>query len=367
MTEPQADPSSPPTSPGVNNTTVWSDPAAGSQIDFARSCTSPRPRSGASSTSSSSPRVCGCASSAARSSTSTSSDAPTRSPCSPRWPRSPSTSASPPRSTPPSTSRTNSPASSPRLDHLTGGRAALERGHLARTPSPARTSAAAASSTADRRYDRAAEFLAHARRAVGLLGADDVVADQRPVCSCAAATPARSPTAAAVRHQRPVQRAAQPAGPPGASCRPATPTRAASSPRPRPTRSSPGTTACEAGQAFYARHQGPPRPATAAARTTSRSCPAATFVLGDTEAEAGNGTARSRLQQISRRRRAIASSSRSGTATCPATTPTGRCPMSTRTSTAPLVIQGRARIHQDPLETVAGVAGDRRGEATSIR
>ena len=48
--------------PGVNNTTVWSDPAAGSHIEFDSSASSPRPPSEASSTSCFSPRGCGCAS-----------------------------------------------------------------------------------------------------------------------------------------------------------------------------------------------------------------------------------------------------------------------------------------------------------------
>ena len=62
-----------------------------------RSCTSPRPPSGASSTSSSSPRACACASTAVGSSTSTSSAGRTRSPCWPRWPRSPTASVWRPR------------------------------------------------------------------------------------------------------------------------------------------------------------------------------------------------------------------------------------------------------------------------------
>ena len=71
--------------PGVNNTTVWSDPDVG-QPDRLLVVRAPRPdaRSGGSSTSSSSPRASDCASTAAGSSTSTSSAAPTRSRSSPR-------------------------------------------------------------------------------------------------------------------------------------------------------------------------------------------------------------------------------------------------------------------------------------------
>ena len=47
------------------------------------------------------------------------------------------------------------------------------------------------------------------------------------------------------------------------------------------------------------RRQGPPRPSTAAAATTSRSCPAATFVLGDTDADAQEKAHVIRRQQVS--------------------------------------------------------------------
>ena len=48
--------------PGVNNTTVWSDPAAGSHIEFSSFVHFARTAERASSTSCSSPRDCGCAS-----------------------------------------------------------------------------------------------------------------------------------------------------------------------------------------------------------------------------------------------------------------------------------------------------------------
>ena len=71
---------------GVNHHTLWGLPEAGSQIDFSTFEHTAGPPSAASSTSSSSPRGSRCASAAGRSSTRTSSAAPTRSPCSPRWP-----------------------------------------------------------------------------------------------------------------------------------------------------------------------------------------------------------------------------------------------------------------------------------------
>ena len=84
--------------PGVNSTTVWSDPHLG-QPDRLLVVRAPRPdgRARASSTSSSWPRACGSASTAAASSISTSSAGPTRSPCWPRSRPSPTGSASRPR------------------------------------------------------------------------------------------------------------------------------------------------------------------------------------------------------------------------------------------------------------------------------
>ena len=79
--------------PGVNNTTVWSDPESGSQIEFDSFVHMAAPQSGDCSTSSSSPKVYGCANTAAASTTSTSSADPTPSLCWRRSPRSPTISA----------------------------------------------------------------------------------------------------------------------------------------------------------------------------------------------------------------------------------------------------------------------------------
>ena len=64
--------------PGVNNTTVWADPKSGSQTDFDSFVHLAQTAERGSSTSSSSPRAYGCASTAAAYSTSTWSAAPTR-------------------------------------------------------------------------------------------------------------------------------------------------------------------------------------------------------------------------------------------------------------------------------------------------
>ncbi len=91
-------------------------------------------------------------------------------------------------------------------------------------------------------------------------------------------------------------RAARRAG--RSSSRPATPMRAASSPRPARTRSSAGTASCADGQAFYADVK------RRLARYGRRPdelliLPAATFVLADTDAEAQELAREVRLQQVS--------------------------------------------------------------------
>ncbi len=100
--------------PGVNNTTVWSDPAAGSHIEFS-SFAQLRADRGAGEVRLPVPRRGAAAARAerARSTTWTWSAARTRSRCWPRWPPSPTGSGSPARSTRRSTSRTRWPASSP--------------------------------------------------------------------------------------------------------------------------------------------------------------------------------------------------------------------------------------------------------------
>ena len=110
--------------PGVNNTTVWTDPTAGQPDRLlvvrvlrpqrrARSVRLPLPRRGPAPARAPRAHPRPRRRSADR----------TRSRSSPRSPPSPSTSDSSARSAPPSTSRTNSPGSSATLDHLSGGRA----------------------------------------------------------------------------------------------------------------------------------------------------------------------------------------------------------------------------------------------------
>lgn len=64
--------------PGVNNTTVWADPRSRSQIDFSSFEQLARTAERGSSTSSSSRKGCGCASTTAVSTTSTWSAGPSR-------------------------------------------------------------------------------------------------------------------------------------------------------------------------------------------------------------------------------------------------------------------------------------------------
>ena len=141
-----------------------------------RSCTSPGPPSAGSSTSCSSPRACGCASRAARSTTSTSSAAPTRSPCSPRSPPSPTASASPARSTRRSTSPTRWPASSPRSTTCPPGGPAwnVVTSWDAFTGENFRRGGFLPQ---EKRYDRAREFLAATRVLFDSWRGDEIVAD----------------------------------------------------------------------------------------------------------------------------------------------------------------------------------------------
>ena len=119
---------------------------------------------------------CACASTAVASTTSTWSAGPTPSPSSPRWPRSPTVSAWPapstPRSTNPSRWHGNSP---PSTTYPTAGPAGTWSPR--RTPSPARTSAAADSCHSDR-YQRAEEFVVVAREFWDSWAPDAVIADR---------------------------------------------------------------------------------------------------------------------------------------------------------------------------------------------
>ena len=183
--------------PGVNNTTVWSDPGSGSQIDFASFVHLARPPSAASSTSSSSPRGCGCASTAAGSTTSTSSAGPTR------FTVLAALAAVTERLGLAGTinSTFNEPYEVARqfatLDHLSGGRAAwnvvtsLGRVHRRELP-PRRVPAAGRSAT-----QRAEEFLAGRPDAVGLLAtATRSWPTRQPAVRAPTPTPARSRHAA---------------------------------------------------------------------------------------------------------------------------------------------------------------------------
>ena len=202
--------------PGVNNTTVWSDPRV-AQPDRVRLVRPPRPDRRAGQARLLLPRRGPPAARAGRQDPRPRRRRPARhaSRCSPRSPRSPPTSAWPARSTRRSTSPTSWPASWP---PSTTCRAAARRGTSSprRTRSPARTSAAAASSTT--------------RTATS-----GPASSSRPPASCGTRGPttSSSPTPTAgqfVRHgspgafdhrgpqfdiARPLHRAAQPAAAPG--------------------------------------------------------------------------------------------------------------------------------------------------------
>ena len=202
----------------------------------------------------------------------------------------------------------------------------MERRARAPTPSRVRTSAWRVPPHAER-YERAEEFIATARELWDSWPVDAVRADGPTSWPM----PARGPssTAAALRRRRPLQRAPEPTGPSG---------RPAGRRLERRSR-----LAARSADAIFSRHS-----TGDGAREFYRDVkgrlerygrrpdalkilPAATFVLGDTDAEAVARAAEVRRQQVSRRRRSSCSS-RSGTATCPTTTPTARCRPSTRSS-----------------------------------
>ena len=211
--------------------------------------------------------------------------------------------ARPAPSTPPSTSRTRSPASSPRLDHLSGGRAAwnvvTSLGRLHRRELPPRrlprrrTSATSGPST----------FLQTAHGAVRLLARRrDRGRQARAASSCPTAEAgAFAHHGRALRHRRPVQRAR--AARRAARCI----FQAGDSDEGREFAAATADAiftrhaTLEAGQAFYADVKGR-LPSTGAARDELLILPAATFVLGDTDAEARELAARGAPAAGERRR-----------------------------------------------------------------
>ena len=98
--------------------------------------------------------------------------------------------------------------------------------------------------------------------------------------------------------------------------------------------------------------------------------PAATFVLGDTDAEAAEIAREVRLPAGQRADRDQVRSSSCGTGTCPATTRTARCPRSTRSLGENTIARGRAsvRMYRDPMATAGPVArAQAEAENLSIR
>ena len=163
--------------PGVNNTTVWSDPAAGSHIEFDSFRNSPRPPNGASSISCSWPKGSACASRTGGSTTSMSSAAPTPSPSWPPW-RAVTEHIG-------LTGTINSTFNEPyevarqfaSLDHLSGGRAAwnVVTSWDAFTGENFRRGGYLAQGD---RYERARTFLATATELWDSWRGDEIVADQ---------------------------------------------------------------------------------------------------------------------------------------------------------------------------------------------
>ena len=340
--------------PGVNNTTVWSRPAV-EEPDRVRVVRPPRPDGRARQARLLLPRRRAAPARAARQDprprhrrAARHADRAHRAGRGHRR-----TSAWPARSTPRSTSRTSWPASWPRS---TTCRAGGRRGTWSRRPtrSPARTSAAAASSTTPTATCAPASSSSVARE---LWDSWARRRDRRRrsdrARSCATAPPgAFAHRGAQFDIARQLQRAAQPAGPPGHPAGRRQRRRAASWRRAPPTPSSAGTPRSPTGR----RSTPTPRagwPSTAAAPDELKILPAVSFVLGDTPRTRPTSAPRTSAASRSARRRRSCCSSRCGTATCRPTTPTARCPTSTPTSSATSIIQGRARMHPDPLKTAA--------------
>ena len=216
------------------------------------------------------------------------------------------------------------------LDHLSGGRAAwnvvtswdaftgenFRRGGF--LPQEAR-------------YERARTFLQTTWELFDSWHGDEIIADKESgvFLADAEAGPvraSRTPTSTSAGSS--TCRAARRDG--RSSSRPAIPRRAVSSPPPAPTRSSAGTARWRT-----ARRSTPTSraawPGTGATPDQLLILPAATFVLGDTDAEARGAGPRGAPSSRSAGRRRSRSLSSCGTGTCPATTRTARCPTSIRT------------------------------------
>ena len=285
--------------PGVNNTTVWSDPRAGQphRVQLVRAASRRRP-SGRSSTSCSWPKGCGCASRTARSTTST-------------WSAGPDTftvlaalAAVTDRLGLAGTinSTFNEPYEVARqfasLDHLSAGRAAwnVVTSWDAFTGENFRRGGFLPQ---DERYERAEQFLRTAWELFDSWRGDEIVADKES--GVFLADPRRRrvrPPRRALRHRRPVQRAAQPAGPagdlPGRRLRRGTRVRRRHRRRDlQPARHARG------GPGVLRRRQGPAGTVRPHAATQLLILPAATFVLGDTDAEAAEHAHVVRRQQVS--------------------------------------------------------------------
>ena len=291
-----------------------------------RSPTWPGPPSGPSSTSSSWPRGCGCASRrgqiydldvVGRPDTFTVLAAlAARDRADRAWPA-PSTRRS--------TSPTRWPGSSPRLDHLSGGRAAwnVVTSWDAFTGENFRRGGYLPE---DERYERAQEFMRDRPGAVGLVGRGR---DRRRPGDRGVPAPARRRGVRAprrpVRHRRPVHRAAQPAGPagdlPGRRLRGGPRVRGRDRRRDlhpaRHARRRPGV---------LRRRKGDGWPASAGRPRSSRSCRRPRSSSATPTPRPQERARQVRRQQVEPARPRSCCSSSSGTATCPSYDPDGPLP-----------------------------------------
>ena len=332
----------------------------------ARSRTSPRPPSGPSSTSSSWPRGCGCASRAGRSTTSTSSAGRTRSPCWPRWPRSPTDLglAGTINSTFNEPYEVARQFATPRPPLRRPGR--VERGHLLgrvhRRELPPRR--------LPRRRTSATRGPSSSCAPPGSCSTPGTATRSSPTRTPASSSPtrrrARSPTTTThfdIAGQFNVPRSPQgrpvifQAGDSDEGREFAAATRRRDLHPARHARGGPGV---------LRRRQGPAGPATAARRDDLLILPAATFVLGDTDAEAAEQAARgppAAGQRADRDQVPRAAVEPRPVRLRPGRPAAGR---STRIVGENTIARGRAsvRMHRDPLATAQRVARAGRGRRT---
>ena len=238
------------------------------------------------------------------------------------------------------------------LDHLSGGRAAWN----VVTSSDAFTGENFRKGgflDYEDRYERAGEFVRTARELWDSWADDELVVDVEDgsVRPDRLARPVRPPRVP-VRHPRELQRPPQPAASPGHPAGRRQRRRPRTGRRARPTRSSAGTTCSDPAQTFYERRQGPAARSTGAAAMNSRSFPGVSFVLGDTPDDARE-QARIVLRQQFSPQTAILLLEQVWNRDLSAYDPDGPLPDIDPDVSNASIIQGRARMHADPLAIAA--------------